>query len=113
MEVVKFLWFHNHLLFRVCLVLYLWCGSYLQRFHFTEGRFINTSQVHDQHLPRLYMAKVVFVPAFHEPELSGAVQLLRNALGGGGGVGQVWHFVTGGRGGVGRALRNAQNNIYV
>ena len=36
----------------------------------------------------------------------GAVQLLRNAPGGGG-VGRVWHFVTGGGGGVGRALRNA------
>ena len=37
----------------------------------------------------------------------GAVQLLRNALGGEGGEAMVWHFVTGGRVGVGRALRNA------
>ena len=38
----------------------------------------------------------------------GAVQLLRNALGGRGEA-MVWHFVTGG---VGRALRTAYYNIY-
>ena len=36
----------------------------------------------------------------------GAVQILRNAPGGGG-VGPVWQPVTGGGGGLGWALRNA------